>query len=59
MARVVFAVPASSSKSGRVFSAAGLVVTPLRNRLDPEKVEDLLMIKLNNNLLKQMGKWKG
>ena len=59
MARVVFAVPASSSKSERVFSAAGLVVTPLRNRLDPEKVEDLLMIKLNNNLLKQMGRWKG
>jgi hypothetical protein len=58
LARVVLAIPAASSKSERVFSTAGLVVTPLRNRLDPEKVEDLLMIKLNKKLLQDMGHWK-
>ena len=56
--RVVFAVQAASSKSERIFSAAGRVVTPLRSRLDPEKVEDQLMIKLNIELLKEMGRWK-
>ena len=56
--RVVFAVQAASSKSERIFSAAGRVVTPLRSRLDPEKVEDQLMIKLNIELLKEVGIWK-
>ena len=55
LARAVFAIPAASSKSERVFSTAGLVVTPLRNRLDPEKVEDLIMIKQNKKLLQDMG----
>jgi hypothetical protein len=58
LARVVLAIPAASSKSERLFSTAGLVVTPLRNRLDPEKVEDLIMIKLNKKLLQDMGHWK-
>jgi hypothetical protein len=58
LARVVFAVQAASSKSERVFSAAGNILTPMRSRLDPEKLEDLIIIKLNVKLLKEMGKWK-
>jgi hypothetical protein len=41
-----------------VFSAAGNILTPMRSRLDPEKLEDLIIIKLNVKLLKEMGKWK-
>ena len=38
LARVVFAVPAASSKSERVFSVAGNMVTPKRNSLAPKQV---------------------
>ena len=43
----VFPVPAASSKSERVFSVAGNVVTPKRANLNPEKVEDLVVVKWN------------
>ena len=43
LVRVVFAIPAASYKSERVFSVAGRVVTPDRNRLAPEIVEDLVI----------------
>ena len=58
LARVVFAVPAASSKSERVFSAAGSVLTCRRSQLNPDKVEDILTIKLNLSLLKEYGKWR-
>ena len=52
----VFPVPAtSSSKFERVFSVAGNVVTPKRTNLNPEKVEDLVVVKCNIGLLKGMG----
>ena len=50
--KVVFPIPAASSKSERVFSVAGNVVTPKRARL---KVEDLVVVKCNLRLLKGMG----
>ena len=52
LVRVVFAIPAASSKSERVFSVAGRIVTPDRNRMAPEMVESLVMIKCNLRLLK-------
>lgn len=58
LVRVVFSVQAASSKSERIFSEAGQVLTPKRNRMSPEKLEDLLIIKLNITLLKEMGKWR-
>ena len=36
-------------------SVAGNVVTPKRARLNPEKVEDLVVVKCNLRLLKGMG----
>ena len=59
LVRIVFPVPAASSKSERVFSAAGNVVTAKRASLNPEKVEDLVIVKCNLSLLKGMGmrKW--
>ena len=51
----VFPVPATSSKFERVFSVAGNVVTPIRANLNPEKVEDLTVVKCNLRLLKSMG----
>ena len=38
---------AASSKSERVFSVAGNVVTPKRANLNPKKVEDLLVVECN------------
>jgi hypothetical protein len=55
LVRVVFAVPAASSKSERVFSLAGLVVSALRNRLNPIKVENIVTIHSNLPILKEMG----
>ena len=55
LARVVFAVPAASSKSERVFSVAGNIVTPKRTSLNPEKVEQLIFIKCYMQLLRQFG----
>ena len=55
LVRVVFAVPAASSKSERVFSVAGLVVSALRSRLNPCKVENIVTVKCNLPLLKEMG----
>ena len=52
--RVIFAIPAASSKSERVFSVACRVVTPDRNRLAPEMVEDLVMLKCNLRLLRNL-----
>ena len=43
----VFPVPVASSKSERVFSVAGNVVTPKRANLNPEKVEDLMVVECN------------
>jgi hypothetical protein len=45
IARLVFATPASSAASERVFSAANLVVTQQRNRLQEYKVEQLTMVR--------------
>ena len=55
LVKVVFPVPAASSKSERVFSVAGNVVNPKRANLNPEKVEDLVVVKCNLRLLKSMG----
>ena len=38
LVRVVFALPAASSKSERVFSVAGNMVSPKRNRVAPQQV---------------------
>ena len=43
--------PAASSKCERVFSMAGNIVTPKRASLNPEKVEQLIVIKCNMQLL--------
>ena len=55
LVRVVFPVPAASSKSELVFSAAGNTVTPKRANLNPEKVADLVVVQSNLQLLKSMG----
>ena len=55
LVRIVFPVPAASSKSERVFSASGNVVTAKRASLNSEKMEDLVIVKCNLSLLKDMG----
>ena len=56
LARVVMAVPAASSKSERVFSVAGNIVTPKRASLNPAKVEQLIIVKCNMMLLREFGR---
>ena len=51
LARFVLCIPAASSKSERVFSAAGQIVTAKRASLNPEKVEDLVIMTCNSRLL--------
>ena len=58
LAKLVFPVPAASSKSEQVSSVAGNVVTPKRAKLNPEKVEDLVVVNCNLRLLKTMGSRK-
>ena len=55
LAKVIFAVRAASSKSERVFSAAGNTITPKRARLNPEKVEECVIVRCNLRTLKSMG----
>ena len=55
MVRVTFAIPVASSKSERVFSVAGNVVTQKRACLAPAKVENCVIVKTNLSLLREMG----
>ena len=57
LVRVVFSNQAASSKSERVLNAAGSLISQGRIRLNQEKVEDILNIKLNLALLREYGKW--
>ena len=54
LVRVLFTIPAASSKSEKVFSVAGRIVSPDRNRLAPELVENLVIMKCNLRLLREM-----
>ena len=54
MVRVIFCIPAASSKSKRVFFMAGRIVTPSRARTAPEQVENLVIMKCNMRLLREM-----
>ena len=47
LAKNVLTVPASSSKSERVFSCGGNFATAKRGKLDPKKIENLTVTKLN------------
>ena len=53
LARFVLCVPAASSKSERVFSVAGQVVTGKRASLGSEKVEDLVIMACNSRLINE------
>ena len=53
IARSVLAIPASSAKSERVFSKGGNIVTVKRTRLNPKKVEKILVIQENKKKVKE------
>ena len=46
-------IPAASSKSERVFSAAGQIITAKRASLNLEKVEDLVIMACNSRRLEE------
>ena len=54
LVRITFAVPVASSKSERVFSVAGMIVTNLRACLNPEKVENIVIVKTNKPFLREL-----
>jgi len=45
IARSIYAIPATQNKSERAFSAASHVMTDLRTTLDPEHLDELLLIR--------------
>ena len=51
LAKMYLAIPAASSKSERVFSCAGSIVTPRRTRLSNAKVEMLVVLNQNFSLI--------
>jgi len=53
LAKHFLSIPASSATSERVFSHAGFIVSDRRCSLNEDKVEDILMIKLNINRLEE------
>jgi len=50
IARSVYSIPASQNKNERAFSAAGHVMTDLRTTLDPEHLDELLLLRSFNKL---------
>lgn len=59
IARRVFAIPASSATSERVFSIGSLICSAKRSRLLPDKLADLMLLKLNSmNVAKYNEKYK-
>ena len=56
VAKKVFTIPASSSKSERVFSTGGNFVTKKRTRLASKKVEYLIVIKENKSQIEKLKK---
>ena len=52
-ARMVFAVPASSATSERMFICGSNYSTVKRNRFEPSKVEDLVYLHTNSALIKE------
>ena len=52
-ARTILAIPASSSKSERVFSTGTRTVSNSRSSLAPSKTEDLIVIKENQRRIKE------
>ena len=48
IARRFLSAPPASVPSEQLFSSAGIIHEPLRNRLDPEKATTLLFIKYNS-----------
>ena len=40
-----FCIPATSAESERTFSLAGLLVSPARTRLSPQRLNDLLLLR--------------
>ena len=56
IARSVLAFLASSAKSERVFSKGGNIVTVKRTRLNPKKVEKIVIIQENKKRVKEFMK---
>lgn len=54
IARSIYSIPASQNKSERAFSAAGHVMTDLRSTLDPEHLDELLLVRSFNKLKRSM-----
>ena len=54
MVRIIFCIPEASSKSKRIFSVAGRIMTPSRARTVQEQGGNLVIMKCNMRLLRQM-----
>ena len=50
--REVLSIPASQTTSERAFSVGSYICNPKRNKFKPEKIEELITMKLNQDAVK-------
>ena len=50
IARGIYCIPATQNRSERVFSGAGHIVTDLRTSLDPENVDELILLRFYHKM---------
>lgn len=54
LSQVIYSVPPTQTTVERAFSAFALVLTALRNRLSDENLQNILLLRLNKNILEQI-----
>lgn len=58
LAIAIHGIPASSTPSERSFSASGAIITDRRTNINPEAVEDLLIIRSDSHKFAENSVWK-
>lgn len=54
LSQVIFAIPPTQTTVERAFSSLALILTPLRNRLSDENLQNILLVRLNQDILTQL-----
>lgn len=58
LATAIHTIPASSTPAERFFSMSGAVITDRRSNIDPEAVEDILILRSDSNKFDKHSIWQ-